>query len=178
MKKVLLLLVLASLTFVSCSTDDTSTADMPNNSHSALRAGYWDGAIGVDNGNGNFQFLVNPQWLIKDLNIHLAQQGDNVMLQTIQIVGKKAFNDNTDGYMLIGSDNANTSVGLMLDRTSNGLLQLHRGLSDPDPSTIMCRGCSTGCNLEYLNMPGGGKQPYCNTNGCGDYCQTKYATLN
>ncbi len=181
MKKYILLLAFACLAFTSCSTEDTPVSGEPANAHSAMRGSYWDGVIGVDKGNGNYEITVNPATLMSDLESVMRTQGDTVTLSTIAIVKKMATNDNSEGYMLIAGDKVGTSIGLMLVKSSNSF-KLDRGLSsgtenpDPDPATITCRGCATGCNLEYLNMPGG-KAPYCKTNGCGDFCQTKYSSL-
>jgi hypothetical protein len=177
MKKYLLLLVFTCLALTSCSTDETITLADEGNGHSALRGNYWDGVIGFDNGGGNYQFAVSPQVLMSDLEEQLRVMGDSVVLHSIAIVDKKAANDNTNGYMLVASDNEGTSIGLMLIKGADQAFRADKGIEgDPDPSTISCRGCATGCNLEYLNMPGG-KYPYCNTNGCGDFCQTKYASM-
>lgn len=176
MKKYLLLLAILPMAFTSCSTDETLTTDNPGNQHSALRAGYWNGVIAIENPNGSFQFNVNPQLLKADLEEQLRIQGDTTTLETIAVVGKNATNDGTNGYMLISSDNRGLSIGVMLAKSASNELKLDFRLEDPDPSTISCRGCATGCNLEYLNMPGG-KVPYCNSNGCGEFCQTKHTSF-
>lgn len=177
MKKYLLLLALVCFAFTSCGTDETLTTDEPaSSSHSVFRAGYWDGTIGVDAGSGVYHITVNPQSLMADLEAALRAEGDTVTLQTIGIFNKKATNDNTDGYMLIATDNASTSIGLMLAKGADNTFKLNRGMDDSYDPAVSCRGCATGCNLEHLNMPGG-KFPYCNSNGCGDFCQTKYASV-
>ncbi|KOS07746.1 hypothetical protein AM493_18095 [Flavobacterium akiainvivens] len=169
-----LMFAMLPLFLVSCSADEDLTVAEPQNNHSVLRQSYWDGIIGVNHGNGNYEITANPQLLMSDLQEHLRLQGDVVTLQTIAIEYKKATNDNTDGYMLIASDNLGTSVGLVLALGANNTFKLDYGFSNgEDPYAISCRGCATGCNLQQLNMPGGGKFPYCASNGCGDFCQTR-----
>lgn len=163
------------LSLVSCNTDETSTADIEQKNLSGLKSGNWDGVIATELKSGGFEFNVAPEVLMHDLEVHLSQNGDDVDLQSISIERKAATNDPKEfGYMLIATDGNGVSVGIMLvrDETKDGGRDFS---TDPDPSTITCRGCATGCNLEHLNMPGG-KVPYCNSNGCGDFCQTKYAS--
>jgi hypothetical protein len=171
----LLAFTFASAMLTSCNTEDTSMADVSTKSPVGLKSGNWDGVIATENPDGTFEFKVDKELLMRDLEVQLSDQGDEgVDLQTITIQKKAAANDAKEmGYMLIASDGQGVSIGLML--TQSKTKDDYDLGTDPDPSTITCRGCATGCNLEHLNMPGG-KVPYCNTNGCGDFCQTKYAT--
>jgi hypothetical protein len=178
MKKILLQLsafILIATSLTSCSGDDTVIQE-EQNTHSFARGSYWDGTLGLDMGYGNYQITADPALLLADLEEQLRIGGDTVTLQRVRIVKKIATNDaNDSAYMLTASDNISTTIGIMLSKSVDGKFQLQR---DPegieDPKTVSCRGCNTGCNLEYLNMPGG-KLPYCNENGCGPLC-TKIET--
>jgi len=161
--------------FTSCSGEDTTIQnDAP---HSSARSSYWNGVIGVDGGGNRYQITANPALLIADFEQQLAAEGDTVQLQSLAIVKKKATNDSTDeAYMLIATDNATTSIGVMLERTAEATFKLSLS-SDAGTKSVSCRGCATGCNLEYLNMPGG-KVPYCNVNGCGEFCTKREISMD
>jgi hypothetical protein len=155
----------------SCNAEDTVLEDATV--HSAKRGGFWDGIIGVDNGGGNYQITADASLLLASLEEQLLEDGDTVSLQTIDIQKRTAANDANDtGYLLIAGDKAGTSIGVMLTLGANSTFKVAANpgvVGFEDPKSISCRGCESGCNLEYFNMPGG-KVPYCNTNGCGDYC--------
>jgi len=163
-----------SILFTSCSGEDTYV-DEPANAHSSARGSYWNGVLGVDHGNDNYEITADKSVLMNDLETMLKNQGDTVTLHSIAIVNKKASNDiNDHAYMLVATDDLGVSVGIMLARGADATFKALRQEDNQfaNPKTVVCKGCSTGCKLEYLNMPGG-KFPYCNESGCGPLCSKK-----
>ncbi|MES2484998.1 MAG: hypothetical protein V4581_03505 [Bacteroidota bacterium] len=170
--------LLLGILFTACSGEDTLIED--TNTHSSARASYWSGIIGIDKGNGEYDITADKGQMMNDLEVMLKNQGDTVSLHNIEIVKKKATNDITnEAYMLIATDDIGTSVGIMLARGADNKFKVDAEQDSElaNPKTVVCRGCSTGCNLEYLNMPGG-KYPYCNENGCGPACSRKEVELD
>jgi len=157
----------------SCSNDDTSIVSdtaTEDDFTTAARSTLWDGIIGTDNGAGVYQITADQTAIKADFEDVLKSEGTSTTLQTLQIVKKVATNDPADsGFMLIGGDNAGISIGVMLEEKVGGNLYLENPLGGVANSTS-CRGCTTGCNLEYIKLSGR-KVAYCNENGCGEFCE-------
>lgn len=150
----------------SCSSEDNDTQQ--GNASVQTQSNILHGRIGI-NKQGTPQLTANKDLLMAQLEDLAAKNGNIVHLTNIEIVQKTATNDKTDtGYVLIGSDPDGGSVAMGLDSGTGG-----DGFY-LDPSTgggtvVVCKGCASGCNLEYL-LVGKNKFYYCNSNGCGVYC--------
>jgi len=149
----------------SCSTEDNESQQ--TNASAQAKSNVLHGRIGINN-HGAPQLTANKALLMAQLEQLAAKNGTIVKLTNVEIVQKTATNDTTDtGYVLIGSDPDGASVAMGLDDGTGGGFYL-------DPSAgggtiVVCKGCATGCNLEYL-LVGKNKLYYCNSNGCGVYC--------
>ena len=176
MKKITLKIV-ACLLFIAflgaCSNEDNNIIEDTATGHAfatAARSSLWDGIIGTSNGNSTYIITADRSAILADFEDVLRTEGTATSLQSLQIIKKVATNDPTDSaFMLIGTDNIGISIGVMLS-LDNGKFYL----ANPSPgagaaSSVSCRGCTTGCNLEYVKMSGK-KVPYCNENGCGEFC--------
>lgn len=155
-------------TIVACSSDsdinltDAATPEREN------RASFWEGEIGVDNGDGDIQITADKSAIIANFEDILQKEGNATTLESLKIVKKPALNDPSNiGYMLIGADGRNISIGVMLIRNGSGSLSLDKAFDVI--KTTSCRGCASGCNLEYLYV-NGKKVPICNENGCISDC--------
>jgi hypothetical protein len=169
MKKILLksIACLSLLILIgSCSNDENTAVDLNESASKSVtqkKASYWDGVLGVDRGSGVYQITVDPALIIADFENILQTQGTPASLNSLNIVRKVAANNSLDsGYMMIGSSSSGTSIGVMLQQNGNSFY-LDPGTGGQKTTT--CRGCATGCNLEYYNIDGK-KIPYCNENGC------------
>jgi len=165
LKSLALLLFIAIIG--SCSNEENIDSSA-SKSNLAARASVWDGPIGVYKGKNKYQITADTSVIIADFENTLEASGNKTTLQTLDIVKKAAVNDDTsEAYMLVASDNAGTSIGVMLLIKSNNFY--FDGGGSGGGTTTICRGCATGCNLSYL-LVDGKKFPYCNENGCGEYC--------
>ena len=137
------------------------------------RGTIWDGLIGVDDGANGYVIVADTLSLKADLEDQLRIEGNPTKLSTIAIVAKNAVNDPADtGYMLIAADSAGQSIGVFLRLTNSRFY-----LDNEVMTSTSCKGCATGCNLEYLNIEGK-KVAYCNENGCIYNCtksETEFA---
>lgn len=184
MKKIILkslACLFALALMVSCSNDETDTV-VPKSSAAATavtpstaRGSFWDGTLGVLDSNGNPQLTVDPSLVIADFEATLQKEGNDTDLITVSIEKKYPTNSTSldPGYMLIGSDGKGTSIGLMLTLAGTSFT-----LGGGDETTsVSCRGCATGCNLSFL-LVDGHKYPYCNENGCGEFCTKSESSFN
>lgn len=150
----------------SCSSEDN---DIQQSAPSAqAQSNGLRGRIGINN-NGTAKLTANKDLLIAQLEQLAAGNGNVVHLTNVEIVQKTATNDKTaTGYVLIGSDPEGGSVAMPLGLESGDGFYL-----DPNAggggTVVVCKGCASGCNLEYL-LVGKNKFYYCNSNGCGVYC--------
>ena len=166
--KILPLLLFAFFTGCTNESDTTMNTEesaVNNESEIAYRGSVWDGDIGTDEGNGNYVITASPELLLNDLNDILDKEGNSTTLTSLAIVKKKATNAIDYGYMLIASDKHETSIGVWL-HLSQGKFSLIKGAASISTS---CRGCASGCNLEYLLIDGQ-RIAYCNENGCYYNC--------
>jgi len=168
----------AVVLMASCSTEETDTI-MPQASvkdqganggtPSTARGSIWAGTLATIDAAGHITFVVDPELIIDDFNVSLREQGVPTQVTTVAIHEKIASNDpNVKAYMLIGSDNNGTSIGVMLQR---GGYDISVDTEDGDKN-VSCRGCATGCNMSFL-IVSGHKYPVCNTNGCGAFCERR-----
>jgi len=133
------------------------------------RSSLWDGEIGIDR-DTLFEITADKGFLLADLQIVADKEGASELI-ALEIVKKEALNDSNDtGYMLVASDSGAFSVGVMLKRTQSGMFMVDDGFGNPNPVAVSCKGCSSGCNLQYLYIDGK-KVPICNENGCGSDCK-------
>lgn len=176
MKKALLktaACLLFAVSITSCSNE--SDIDLTNDASEIVpqrenRSSEWDGIIGQDLGGSNYEITADAEMLMADLQdiIDKENPNDSIILETLKIEERIALNDSSDkAYMLIASDTRKVSIGIMLSRNAMGSFKLDRNLGQPElnPKTVSCRGCASGCNLEYLYLDGK-KVPICNENGC------------
>ncbi len=169
LKSAACLLFVAALT--SCSTE--SDVDLTNSNTTALdperlsRSSVWDGEIGVD-GDSVYEITADKNLLLADLQNVAGKDAPELI--SIEIVRKQALNAPSDqGFMLIASGNSGFSIGVMLSRSSSGLLIAERGFAGANPVAVSCKGCASGCNLQYLYISGK-RVPICNENGCVADC--------
>lgn len=175
MKKNLLQLLSALFAIgmiISCSSDaenDTTVNEgLSASTVSTARGSVWDGVIGEDWGNGRYVVTANEELILTDLQEIIEKEGHTAVLRNLEIVQKVATNDSGDrGFMLIGSDNQGTSIGVWMELQNNNFTLVRQpGLS----TSTTCTGCATGCNLQYLTIDGK-KVAYCNENGCIYDCE-------
>lgn len=160
---------------IACS-DDTAMHELNNENNTnttqaefEARGSYWDGIIAYDRGNGNYEFAVDPQLLMDDMEDSLADKGITTTLLSLTIVEKTATNDpNNHGHMLIGTDHAGVSIGYILE-LENSAFRIGKSLGSGTDKGISCKGCTDGCNIMYFTHADGTKSPYCNENGCSTY---------
>ncbi|MGQ2982756.1 hypothetical protein [Flavobacterium sp.] len=177
MKKSLLktaacLLFVGSL--ISCSSE--SDIDLTTDASAIVperenRSSVWNGIIGEDVGGGDYVITADSNSLLADLQDIINKEAVSfpTTLETIKIEVRTALNDpGHASHMLIATDRRGTSIGVMLTRGSTGLLKLDESFG-VTPKTVSCRGCASGCNLEYLYIDGK-KVPICNENGCISDC--------
>lgn len=156
---------------ISCSEDSAATdesvvvaGDDPAQNYA--RGTVWDEVLGIDNQNGTYSVVADKQLLIKDLQDVLDKGGMPTTLVDVIIVEKTAINDPSHkALMLVGLDNQGTSIGLWLKR-GTGVNEFQLVIDKSfELVAIACRGCTDGCNLQYLTIDGK-KVAYCNENGC------------
>ncbi len=171
MKKLLLksaIFIAVLVTVISCSTDAESVTVNETVSNKTKRSTLWDGVIGKALGT-KYTVTANRAILINDLEQVLRSQGDTITIETLQIVQKTPINNPFErGYMLVGSDTRGTSIGvfLLLSQQNEFTMLRQRDMA----TATTCRGCATGCNLQYLTIDGK-KVAYCNENGCVYDCE-------
>jgi len=161
---------------IACSSDSVSEENIDLTAPERLnRTSVWDGEIGTITEEGGLELTANKEALITAFEDILIKQGNSARIENLEIVTKTATNDPFDkAYMVIGSNNSDTSIGVVLVRSGGGAsLVLDERFEKP--KSVTCRGCATGCNLEYLNTTDGKRVPYCNVNGCISDC-TKLET--
>ena len=175
MKKIIFksLCFLLFVAFVaSCSSEDN---DMQRDTSNAqAEATVLRGRLGVER-NGIAVLTADKVMLIKKLEAAALKGGDKISLTNIEIVRKTATNDGrVTLYMIVGTDDEGVSVGMPVAHKRDGFYfdPIAGGGNDGGTTTVVCRGCATGCNLEFLLVQGK-KLPYCNENGCGVYCTKK-----
>lgn len=158
---------------ISCSSDaenDTTVNEgLSATAASTARGSVWSGVIGEDWGDGRYVVTANEELILADLQEIIRKEGHTSTLKNLEIVQKTAANDPSDiGYMLIGSDNEGTSIGVWMQLSQQSQFTMVRqpGLS----TSTTCTGCATGCNLQYLTIDGK-KVAYCNENGCVYDCE-------
>ncbi len=119
----------------------------------------WDGQIGED--RAGTPYITADIEAIKDgFEEMLIGQGNPVQIETVQIVKKIATNDPTDfAFFLIGggqgTDGTSTSIGLLLTKSAGKYFISPGIINGDDPkATVSCRGCATGCFIEYYKVEG------------------------
>ncbi|AWH84991.1 hypothetical protein HYN59_07570 [Flavobacterium album] len=156
-------------TIAACSSDSDINLTDAATPERANRASFWDGEIGVEKTTGELEITADKSAIIANFEDILQKEGNPTTLTSLVIVKKPALNDPSNvGHMLIGADGRNTSIGVMLIRDGSGSLKLDK-LSSEVIKTTSCRGCASGCNLEYLYV-NGKKVAICNENGCISDC--------
>lgn len=178
MKKITLsaafVLVLFAIAFVGCSEDNVpldteNSASAATPSSMFMRGSLWAGEIGhYDEATGACTITGDKEAYKEAFMGILREQGyTDVVIESLEILEKTSFTDPNDkGYMMVASDNKGTSIGVVLDRRSLSLVM-------EDPSAVSfttCRGCATGCNLQFITV-NGKKVPFCNENGCVYDCE-------
>lgn len=157
---------------ISCSSDaENDNVNTPSSASSASTArggSVWSEVIGKDWGNGQYVITADENAILADLQVIIRKEGHLAELRSLEIVQKTATNDPADvGYMLIGSDNQGTSIGVWMELQNDSFTLIRQpGLS----TSTTCTGCATGCNLQYLTIDGK-KVAYCNENGCIYDCE-------
>ncbi|OYQ43803.1 hypothetical protein CHU92_02950 [Flavobacterium cyanobacteriorum] len=155
---------------ISCSQESTATDESvvvagDNPVQNYARGSVWDDVLGIDNQDGTFSIVPDKQLLLKDMQDILDKGGMPTTLVDIIIVEKSAVNNPSDkALMIVGLDNQGTSIGIWLRRAQQESFELVLDKTF-DLIAIACRGCTDGCNLQYLTIDGK-KVPYCNENGC------------
>lgn len=168
MKKLLpyVLCFFAVMLAASCSEESEITTNADNGDqfrsrNASWRNSAWDGIIGIERG-GEYFVTADENALKADLETVLLEQGMDTEIVHLSIVAQRVVNDPSEtAYVLLGRDLNNRSIGVLLDRQSNGFVLLEPLLT----VATSCSGCSSGCNLQYLLIDGK-KVPYCNENGC------------
>lgn len=157
----------------ACSTDEASVKN-EQTGVALAKSSLWEGQIGTVNSSGQVKFAVNKTILLADFESILADQGIPTDLTEINFELKKNQTDPYDqAYVLIGSNNAGTSIGVMLNLVGTGLYLDNPVFGDGGSfASTTCRGCATGCNLSFIRLQGK-KVFYCNENGCGEFCTKK-----
>jgi hypothetical protein len=174
-KSAAFLMLIASI--ASCSTE--SAVDLTNDASAEVperesRSSIWDDVIGQDMGNDVYEITADKAAIIDELQDIADKEGDSSELVTLDILKKPVINDpNDSGFMLVAASRTGLSIGVVVAKTSGGFFRL-------DPSfghkTVSCRGCASGCNLQYLNIDGK-KVPICNENGCVADCTKTETTF-
>lgn len=182
MKKIILksigCLLLLSMTWGCSNENDTIMSDQEQNRLSdgfQLKDGsVWDGQIGEDRA-GVPTITANIQEIKDGFEEILISRGNPVKIETVQIIKKNATNDPSDfNFFLIGggrgTDNTSTSIGKPLT-VSGGkyFISSGAGINGDPEETVSCRGCGTGCFIEYYKVDGH-LVPYCDSAGCGPIC--------
>lgn len=173
------MLLLVAFT-AACSNEESSIIPTEKDNAALLRTGrtspFWTGQIGRVMPDGSALLVVPEAQAKAELEYLLADQGMNTRLSYVTIEKKLDVNNDRDfTYALIGSDNTGLSVGVMLSANANGSLfyfdpNIGGGSGGGHVTNVACRGCGTGCNLQYVKLDGK-KIFYCNENGCGDWCE-------
>ncbi len=167
-KSAALLMLIASI--ASCSTE--SAVDLTNDASAGVperegRSSIWDDVIGQDMGNDVYEITADKIAILDELQDIVDKEGNSSELVSLEIVNKGVINDpNGKGFMLVAASRTGLSIGVAVAKTDAGFFRI-------DPSfghkTVSCRGCASGCNLQYLNIDGK-KVPICNENGCVADC--------
>lgn len=160
----------------SCSTEN-DVQMQPSNSQIQLKEGtLLDGVIGQDLGNGVYQITVDQEDLIAEIErLSVSDGNPDVKFNYIEIAKRTAVNNpQSEGLVLLagtghsgGSDAVTISFNLQM--TTFGL-----ALENPSPgasggSRTSCRGCGTGCFLDYYEIDGH-FLAYCDAASCGWNC--------
>lgn len=163
----------------SCSTDSDVTIDQPSEKNASTGVqqkdeSAWEGIIGYDRGNGVYEITADEEALIADLEAILVSEENPVKLTTLTIQRKIATNNpNSEAYFIIGGTgnigSATTSIGRQLTRMGNGFTATPSTTGGGIAKSVSCRGCGTGCFLEYYEIDGH-FVPYCDSAGCGSDC--------
>ena len=162
----------------SCSTDSDVTIDQPSEKNTSTGVqqkdeSAWEGIIGYDRGNGVYEITADEEALIADLETILAAEENPVKLTTLSIQRRIATNNpGGEAFFLIGGTgnigSATTSIARQLTMANTGF-SMARDLENQLLKSVSCRGCGTGCFLEYYEIDGH-FVPYCDSAGCGSDC--------
>ena len=160
----------------SCSSENDVIIDQTSGKDFQQKNGsIWEGVIGIER-DGEYIITADRNALLADLENTLEQDGHPVKLVSINIERKFAANDPGDmTYFLIAGTgeigSESTSIGKLLVKNGNGfsIRPSFDGGSSDIGKTYGCRGCGTGCFLEYYIVDGH-YVPYCDRAGCGSDC--------
>lgn len=186
MKKI----ILKSLTCIlvlgmawSCSTENDVQIDSSavNGSTHLKDGSVMNGVIGVDLGNGVYQIIVDRSELLAEIARISAEDGNPVIFETVDIVKKVAVNNpSLEGFVLLagtGTKETSSATTMAFTLTMNGAnfsigdpFGTGNGSGGPIIEKVSCRGCGTGCFLEFYEIDGH-FMGYCDTAGCGAFCQ-------
>lgn len=182
MKKI----IFKSLTFIfvlslvwSCSTEnDVQVQSTVLNGDLKKDKPLTDVEIAEDLGGGVYQLKVNENDLLTELErLALEDDGLTVDFDNIQIVNKPIANDASSSIVLIlaggnlpGGNLVTMSFPLIQTSGMGYTLAHPQATGDGKGRRIACRGCGTGCFIEYYLIDGH-YVPTCDPAGCGSNCE-------
>lgn len=177
--KSLACICLLSLAF-SCTTDNDADMQEDRSVTFNEKSGgtVWDKALAQDNGDGTVTFLVDEREIKAELEALLAEQQTPLKIVSLTIEEKFATNNPTaKGYMLIGGTGASSGISIGMPVVSRGGTFFSPGPVNGGPrKAVSCRGCGSGCFLEYYDIDGH-FVPYCDSAGCGPYCDKMESSM-
>jgi hypothetical protein len=157
----------------SCTTENDVQMSSENGQVQQKSGSVLEGVIGVDRSNGVYEITVDESELLTEIDRLSAEDGNPVKFETVAIVKKTAVNNPSyqTFILLAGTGDigtATTSIGIDLVDIGGGF-----HLQNPSAgggSTTSCRGCASGCFLEYYEIDGH-HLAYCDPYGCGANCE-------
>lgn len=160
----------------SCSTEN-DVQMQPSDSQIQLKGGsLLDGIIGEDLGNGVYRITVNEADLLEEIERLSVEDGNPLAkFQFVEIAKRTAVNNPAvEGFVLLagtghsaGSDAITMSFNLVTSPFGFGLESPSTGAGGG--SRTSCRGCGSGCFLEYYEIDGH-FLAYCDAASCGWNC--------
>jgi hypothetical protein len=156
----------------SCSTENDVQMQSSNSQFQQKDGSLLEGVIGVDHGNGIYEITVDEDELLTELDRLWAVDGDPVKFETVSIVKKTAVNNPsyTTFILLAGTGVGETTMSMGIDLGQIGNSFQLQNPSGGGGTITSCRGCGTGCFLEYYEIDGH-HLAYCDPYGCGSNCE-------
>lgn len=160
----------------SCSTDNDVVIEQPSEKNldgfQQKDASVWNGTIGIER-NGAYEVTANPAPILAEFEAILAEEGNPVKLTHLTIQKRIATNDpSSEAYFLIGGTpnigSGTTSIAKRVTK-SGYTFTISPGVGGGPGKSVSCRGCGTGCFLEYYQIDGH-YVAYCDSAGCGSDC--------
>jgi hypothetical protein len=160
----------------SCSTEN-DVQMQPSDSQIQLKdGGLLDGVIGEDLGNGVYRITVDETQLLEEIERISVEDGNPpAKFQFVEIAKRTAANNpQVEGIVLLAgtghsSESDAITISFNLETTPFGLALVNPAAPGGGGSRTSCRGCGTGCFLDYYEIDGH-FLAYCDAAGCGWNC--------